>query len=135
MASDTWKLLQLRLRNHLPRMLGVAVLSTAVAAGQMIEENRLPRLDGEEREFTALFSDIRGFSSFSETFQDNPRELVRVLNQYLTRVSTALLREGGCLDKYIGDAVVCLFGAPVDHSEKYEQHPPAHFDGVTNLEK
>jgi len=84
---------------------------------QMIEENRLPRLDGEERELTAFFSDIRGFSSFSETFQDNPRELVRVLNQYLTRVSLALLREGGCLDKYIGDAVVCLFGAPIDHSD------------------
>ncbi|MFY0522706.1 adenylate/guanylate cyclase domain-containing protein [Archangium gephyra] len=84
---------------------------------QMIEENRLPRLDGEERELTAFFSDIRGFSSFSETFQHNPRELVRVLNQYLTRVSSALLKEGGCLDKYIGDAVVCLFGAPVDHSD------------------
>ncbi|PTL78782.1 CHASE2 domain-containing protein [Vitiosangium sp. GDMCC 1.1324] len=84
---------------------------------QMIEENRLPRLDGEERELTAFFSDIRGFSSFSETFQDQPRELVRVLNQYLTRVSSALLHEGGCLDKYIGDAVVCLFGAPVNHPD------------------
>jgi adenylate cyclase len=84
---------------------------------QMIEENRLPKLDGEERELTAFFSDIRGFSSFSESFQSNPRELVRVLNQYLTRVSTALLREGGCLDKYIGDAVVCLFGAPINHGD------------------
>jgi adenylate cyclase len=84
---------------------------------QMIEEKRLPRLDGEERELTAFFSDIRGFSTFSETFQDNPRALVSVLNQYLTRVSSALLHEGGCLDKYIGDAVVCLFGAPADQSD------------------
>ncbi|MFL5347857.1 MAG: CHASE2 domain-containing protein [Hyalangium sp.] len=84
---------------------------------QMIEENQLPRLDGEEREITAFFSDIRGFSTFSERFQKDPRALVRVLNQYLTRVSTALLTEGGCLDKYIGDAVVCLFGAPVKHSD------------------
>jgi adenylate cyclase len=84
---------------------------------QMIEQKELPRLDGEEREITAFFSDIRGFSTFSERFRDDPRALVRVLNQYLTRVSSALLGEGGCLDKYIGDAVVCLFGAPVNHSD------------------
>ncbi|MBN1206754.1 MAG: adenylate/guanylate cyclase domain-containing protein [Myxococcaceae bacterium] len=84
---------------------------------QMIEENQLPRLDGEEREITAFFSDIRGFSTFSESFKDDPRALVRVLNLYLTRVSSALLHEGGCLDKYIGDAVVCLFGAPVNHAD------------------
>ncbi|MDC0712563.1 adenylate/guanylate cyclase domain-containing protein [Stigmatella sp. ncwal1] len=84
---------------------------------QMIEENQLPRLDGEAREITAFFSDIRGFSTFSERFRDDPRELVRVLNMYLTRVSSSLLHEGGCLDKYIGDAVVCLFGAPINHTD------------------
>jgi adenylate cyclase len=84
---------------------------------QMIEEQQLPRLDGEEREITAFFSDIRGFSTFSESFREDPRALVRVLNMYLTRVSSALLHQGGCLDKYIGDAVVCLFGAPVNHND------------------
>ncbi|MDY7225911.1 adenylate/guanylate cyclase domain-containing protein [Hyalangium sp. s54d21] len=84
---------------------------------QMVEENQLPKLDGEEREITAFFSDIRGFSTFSERFKEDPRALVRVLNMYLTRVSSSLLREGGCLDKYIGDAVVCLFGAPFGHSD------------------
>jgi adenylate cyclase len=84
---------------------------------QMVEENQLPRLDGEEREITAFFSDIRGFSTFSERFREDPRELVRVLNMYLTRVSSSLLNEGGCLDKYIGDAVVCLFGAPINHTD------------------
>jgi adenylate cyclase len=84
---------------------------------QMIEENQLPKLDGEQREVTAFFSDIRGFSTFSERFKDDPHALVRVLNMYLTRVSSALLREGGCLDKYIGDAVVCLFGAPFNQPD------------------
>jgi adenylate cyclase len=84
---------------------------------QMIEEKQLPRLDGEQREVTAFFSDIRGFSTFSERFKNDPHALVRVLNMYLTRVSSALLREGGCLDKYIGDAVVCLFGAPFNHPD------------------
>lgn len=84
---------------------------------QMIEERQLPRLDGEEREITAFFSDIRGFSRFAERFREDPRALVSMLNRYLTRVSTALLHQGGCLDKYIGDAVVCLFGAPVNHTD------------------
>ncbi len=86
---------------------------------QMAESNELPRLEGENREITAFFSDIRGFSSFSEELKSDPHQLVRILNTYLTRVSAALMREGGCLDKYIGDAVVCLFGAPLrlnDHA-------------------
>ncbi len=86
---------------------------------QLVDSAQLPRLEGEVREITAFFSDIRGFSTFSERLKDDPQTLVRVLNTYLTRVSTVLQREGGCLDKYIGDAVVCLFGAPVwqkDHA-------------------
>ncbi|WP_141617854.1 CHASE2 domain-containing protein [Myxococcus sp. AB036A] len=84
---------------------------------QMIAQRELPRLDGENVEITAFFSDIRGFSTFSERFKDDPRNLVRLLNTYLTRVSAALLKEGGCLDKYIGDAVVCLFGAPMRQTD------------------
>ncbi|QDE66090.1 CHASE2 domain-containing protein [Myxococcus xanthus] len=84
---------------------------------QMIAQRELPRLDGENVEITAFFSDIRGFSTFSERFKDDPRNLVRLLNTYLTRVSAALLKEGGCLDKYIGDAVVCLFGAPMRQAD------------------
>ena len=84
---------------------------------QMIRSRQLPRLDGENKEITAFFSDIRGFSTFSEHFKEDPRQLVRILNTYLTAVSGALLREGGCLDKYIGDAVVCLFGAPMDQED------------------
>jgi len=84
---------------------------------QMISQRELPRLDGENVEITAFFSDIRGFSTFSERFKDDPRNLVRILNTYLTRVSGALLKEGACLDKYIGDAVVCLFGAPMRQAD------------------
>ncbi|RKG91679.1 CHASE2 domain-containing protein [Corallococcus terminator] len=84
---------------------------------QMIRSRQLPRLDGENKEITAFFSDIRGFSTFSERFKEDPRQLVRILNTYLTTVSGTLLHEGGCLDKYIGDAVVCLFGAPMDQED------------------
>jgi adenylate cyclase len=88
---------------------------------QLVEEQRLPSLEGETREVTAFFSDIRGFSTFSERFKDDPRALVTILNRYLTRVSAVLMAHGACLDKYIGDAVVCLFGAPLtmkDHATR-----------------
>ena len=84
---------------------------------QMADSNELPRLEGENREITAFFSDIRGFSTFSEGFKSEPQQLVRILNTYLTRVSAALMREGGCIDKYIGDAVVCLYGAPLRQND------------------
>jgi adenylate cyclase len=84
---------------------------------QLAEQPDLPKLTGEDLEITAFFSDIRGFSTFSEKYKDDPRSLVQILNTYLTRVSAALLEHGACLDKYIGDAVVCIFGAPVRHQD------------------
>ena len=86
---------------------------------QLVAQPELPRLAGEQIEVTAFFSDIKGFSTFSERFAQDPQGLVRVLNTYLTRVSAVLLQHGACLDKYIGDAVVCIFGAPLraeDHA-------------------
>src|SRR4030095_13132056 len=86
---------------------------------QLVAQPELPRLAGEQIEVTAFFSDIKGFSPFSERFAQYPRGLLLVLNTYLARVSAVLLQHGACLDKYIGDAVVCIFGAPgrhVDHA-------------------
>ncbi len=84
---------------------------------QMVEGKQLPKLEGENLEVTAFFSDIRGFSTFSETFKDDPKTLVKVMNTYLTRVTGVLVEHGACIDKYIGDAVVCLFGAPVRYPD------------------
>ena len=88
---------------------------------KLVSQPELPRLAGEQIEVTAFFSDIKGFSTFSERFAQDPQGLVRVLNTYLTRVSGVLLQHGACLDKYIGDAVVCIFGAPLrveDHARR-----------------
>jgi adenylate cyclase len=84
---------------------------------QLASQEELPKLDGENREVTAFFSDIRKFSTFSEKFKDDPQTLVHLLNTYLTRVSGTLLKHGACLDKYIGDAVVCIFGAPLSQPD------------------
>ena len=88
---------------------------------RLVSQPELPRLAGEQIEVTAFFSDIKAFSTFSERFAQDPQGLVRVLNTYLTRVSGVLLQHGACLDKYSGDAVVCIFGAPLrmdDHARR-----------------
>lgn len=68
-------------------------------------------LGGERRELTILFSDIRGFTTISEASE--PEEVVEMLNIYLTRMVDILLRHGGTLDKFIGDAVMGFWNAPV----------------------
>ena len=72
-------------------------------------------LGGEQRELTILFSDIRGFTTVSESLA--PQELVRLLNEYLSPMTRIVLEERGTLDKFIGDAVMALFNAPLDVPE------------------
>ncbi|MBI2354997.1 MAG: adenylate/guanylate cyclase domain-containing protein [Deltaproteobacteria bacterium] len=72
-------------------------------------------LGGEQRELTILFSDIRGFTTVSESL--TPPELVKLLNEYLSPMTRIVLEERGTLDKFIGDAVMALFNAPLDVPE------------------
>lgn len=69
-------------------------------------------LGGEQRELTILFSDIRGFTTVSEDL--TPPELVALLNEYLSPMTRIVLEERGTLDKFIGDALMALFNAPLD---------------------
>jgi len=69
------------------------------------------KLGGEEREVTILFSDIRDFTALSEKMP--PTELLALLNRYLDRMSGIVEKHGGVIDKYIGDAIMALFGAPI----------------------
>jgi adenylate cyclase len=76
-------------------------------------------LGGEEREMTALFSDVQGFSSISEKLK--PAELVHLLNEYLTAMSDVLFEFEGTVDKFEGDAIIAFFGAPIpcdDHARR-----------------
>jgi adenylate cyclase len=76
------------------------------------------KLGGEKREMTAIFTDVRSFSTISEALGD-PEKLVELLNHYLTRMSDIILENHGTIDKYEGDAIIAFFGAPVhmpDHA-------------------
>lgn len=70
------------------------------------------KLGGEKREISILFSDIRGFTSMSEKL--SPEDLVQVLNEYLNPMTQIVLEEKGTLDKYIGDAIMAIYNAPLD---------------------
>lgn len=78
-----------------------------------------PELGGVDRELTVFFSDIRGFTSLSETL--TPQELVKHLNEYLSAMTDIILETGGTLDKYVGDEIMCFWGAPLevqDHANR-----------------
>ena len=79
---------------------------------QMYESGEEPSLGGEEGYHTAFFTDIQSFSAFSEKLTAS--ELVALLNQYLTNMTDVLLENNGTLDKYIGDAIVAFYGAPIE---------------------
>ncbi|MFQ5578198.1 MAG: adenylate/guanylate cyclase domain-containing protein, partial [Anaerolineae bacterium] len=73
-------------------------------------------LGGETRWVAVLFSDIRGFSTISE--QMTPQEVVTMLNEYMTEMSAAIRPWGGYINNFIGDAIIAVFGAPLDQGDK-----------------
>ena len=73
-------------------------------------------LGGQEKKLTILFSDIRGFTSISESL--TPAELVKLLNRYFTSMTSEIIKHGGVVDKYIGDAIMAFWGAPLDDSSQ-----------------
>ncbi|PPR11758.1 MAG: Adenylate cyclase 1 [Alphaproteobacteria bacterium MarineAlpha11_Bin1] len=83
-----------------------------VVVDELVKSERPPKLGGEEREITVLFSDLAGFTKFSEKY--DPQELVLLLNKYLSAMTNIIEEHGGFVDKYIGDAIVAVFGAPLE---------------------
>ena len=74
-------------------------------------------LGGEEREMTILFSDVRGFTTISETYKHDPQGLTRLMNRFLTPLTNAILARKGYIDKYMGDAIMAFWNAPLNDSE------------------
>jgi len=91
------------------------------------------RLGGEKKEITVMFSDIAGFSTFSESMP--PEELVYFLNQYLSAMSDIILEHGGTIDKYEGDAIIAFFGAPLDMPDHAIQAVRAALAQQTQLQQ
>jgi class 3 adenylate cyclase len=97
------------LRKSFALYLAPAVIEKMVAA------NKPPALGGENRNVTVFFSDLAGFSSISEALA--PPDLVKFMNEYLSAMTDIIQEHGGFVDKYIGDAIVAVFGAPLDDAD------------------
>ncbi|HLP25088.1 MAG TPA: adenylate/guanylate cyclase domain-containing protein, partial [Acidobacteriota bacterium] len=115
-AGTMWQLLvEEKQKGRIKGMFSAYLAPTVV--NSLIESGKEPELGGHEETITAYFSDIQSFSTFSEKM--TPARLVELMNEYLTACTDIVQEEGGTLDKYIGDAVVAMFGAPLplpDHA-------------------
>jgi adenylate cyclase len=88
---------------------------TASVVNEILKDPSKLKLGGDKKHLSVMFSDIRGFTSISEKL--SPEELVRLLNEYLTAMTDIVFKYDGLLDKYIGDAIMAVFGAPLDQPD------------------
>lgn len=98
---------------------------------QLIEHPELAELGGRRRDMTVLFSDIRGFTSVTE--KGDPEALVEQLNEYFTRMVDVVFHHHGTVDKFVGDMVMALFGAPLDDPDHAEHAAQAAIHMVREL--
>jgi adenylate cyclase len=92
---------------------------TQTVVNELINNPEMAKLGGERREVTIMFSDVKGFTTFAE--KHTPEEVVSILNEYLGAMTDIILKWDGTLDKFIGDAIVVFWGAPItsdSHAEK-----------------
>ena len=84
---------------------------------KLIKDPSLLRLGGEEKELSIMFTDVRGFTSISEHYGRDVQGLTSIMNRYMTAMTKTILETGGTLDKYIGDAQMAFWNAPLDETK------------------
>ena len=102
-----------REKNFLRKAFGTYLSGDVI--NEIIDDPAMLKLGGQKKWITALFTDVRGFSTISEAL--DAEQLVKLLNIYLSGMSDIILEERGTIDKYEGDAIISFFGAPVDYRE------------------
>jgi adenylate cyclase len=84
---------------------------------QLAQSPEKLKLGGEEREMTIMFSDVRGFTTISESYKSDPQGLTALMNRFLTPLTDAILARKGTIDKYMGDAIMAFWNAPLDDTD------------------
>jgi adenylate cyclase len=100
---------------------------------ELIRDPNKAKLGGDRKEITVLFSDIRGFTNFSEKHQ--PEEVVSLLNEYLGAMTNIVFEHDGTLDKFVGDAIMALWGAPVGQPDHAKQACKCAVAMITRLKQ
>ncbi|MDA7816947.1 adenylate/guanylate cyclase domain-containing protein [Sulfurimonas sp.] len=98
---------------------------------KLVENPKALELGGESKELSILFSDIRGFTNISESM--SPSDLIKLLNRYFTPMTKSVMDNSGMLDKYIGDAVMAFFNAPVNVKEHADASCRSALDMIEKL--
>ncbi len=107
-------------------------VSSSVVNEMLKYPDRL-KLGGDKKDLSVLFSDIRGFTTISEGL--SPEDLVRLLNEYLTVMTDVVFKYDGTLDKYMGDAIMAIYGAPLDQPDHPAKACHSALDMMTALKK
>jgi adenylate cyclase/guanylate cyclase len=110
---------------------GFALYLAPHVINRMLSSNKLPELGGEIRNVTVFFSDIEGFSLIAEKMP--PHDLMELMNEYLSVMTDVIEGHGGYVDKYIGDSIVAVFGAPADDPDHAGNAARAALDCCTKL--
>jgi adenylate cyclase len=112
----TFYLTEERSRKWITSIFGKYV--SPIVIENLIKNPDMINLGGEKRNITIFFSDIRGFTSISEKLK--PETLVHLLNEYLTEMTSVIIKNNGLVDKYMGDAIMAFWGAPLDQENHHE---------------
>jgi adenylate cyclase len=120
-----------REKRHVRRLFGRYVSNDVI--DQLMADPSLVRLGGQKREMTVLFSDIRGFTAASE--RATPEAVVSQLNEYFGAMVEVLFRHHGTLDKFVGDMVMGLFGAPLPDDRHADHAVSAALDMTATLDR
>jgi adenylate cyclase len=91
-------------------------------------------LGGEEREMTIMFSDVRGFTTIAESYKRDPQGLTALMNRFLTPLTNAILDRKGTIDKYMGDAIMAFWNAPLDDTSHQINACEAALDMLERIE-
>ena len=102
---------------------------------KLIKDPSLLKLGGEEKELSIMFTDVRGFTSISEHYGKDVQGLTKIMNRYMTAMTRTILETGGTLDKYIGDAQMAFWNAPLDETKHCKDSVKAALEMLGSLDE
>jgi adenylate cyclase len=124
---------EFRLKQQIKKQFGT-YLSPALV--EKLQKNpELLRLGGETRELSIMFTDVRGFTTISEHYGTDVQGLTQIMNRYMTAMTAKIIQNEGTLDKYIGDAQMAFWNAPLDDSEHAKHAVKTALEMLGDLER
>jgi adenylate cyclase len=126
-------ILEFRQKQQIKKQFGTYLSPDLVAKLQKNPE--LLQLGGESKELSIMFTDVRGFTSISEHYGEDVQGLTQIMNRYMTAMTAKILENNGTIDKYIGDAQMAFWNAPVDNENHIEDSVKTALQMMTSLEE